>query len=85
MTKYPGNGYKPRPRKEIEAGECPSIHCRFKPATFNRICEIAEQSEQPLNKTLTTLVELILPYIEIREVTTPRIEIIVNFPDKEGE
>jgi len=82
-VKYPGNGYKPRPRKEFDTGECPEIHCRFKERTFKRIAEIAEKSEQSLNKTVATLVELVLPYIEIREVTEPHTEIIVNLPDND--
>lgn len=81
--KYPGNGYRQKPRKEFERGECPEIHCRFKERTFKRIAEIAEKSETSLNKTVATLVELVLPYIEIREVTEPHTEIVVNLPDED--
>jgi len=81
--KYPGSGYKPKPRLAFDRGECPEIHCRFKERTFKQIAEIAEKSERSLNKTVATLVELVLPYIEIREITEPHTEIIVNLPDRD--
>lgn len=80
---FPRNGYQRKPLKVIDRGECPEIHCRFKEKTFNQIAEIAERSELSLNKTVAILVELVLPFIEIKEITQPRTEIVVNLPDQD--
>ena len=57
------------------------IHCRFSIATINRIAEIAEATGCHMNRTIATLVDLILPYVQIETVTEPHTKVTVRLPD----
>ena len=61
-----------------------SIHCRFSVATMKRLSEIAEATGQHMNRTVAVLVDTILPYVQISEVTEPHKVVKITLPDKEA-
>ena len=60
------------------------IHCRFSVATMKRISEIAEATGSHMNRTVAVLVDMILPYVQITEVTEPHKVVRITLPDKEA-
>ena len=56
------------------------IHCRFSVATMRRLAEIAEATGNHLNRTVAILVDTILPYVQIEEVTEPVRRIFIETP-----
>lgn len=63
----------------------PTIHCRFSMETMQKIVEITGVTGSTLNRTIATLVETILPYVQIEEVTEPHKKVSITLPDKEGK
>lgn len=61
----------------------PTIHCRFSMETMQRIVEITEVTGSTLNRTIATLVETILPYVQIETVTEPHQVVSITLPGKE--
>lgn len=59
------------------------IHCRFSVATMKRLAEIAEATGNHLNRTVAVLVDTILPYVQIEEVTEPHKVVTITMPDRE--
>lgn len=59
------------------------IHCRFSVATMKRLAEIAEATGNHLNRTVAILVDTILPYVQIEEVTEPHKVVSITLPEKE--
>ena len=57
------------------------IHCRFSVATMRRLAEIAEATGNHLNRTVAILVDTILPYVQIEEVTAPVKQVYIQTPD----
>lgn len=57
------------------------IHCRFSVATMKRLAEIAETTGNHLNRTVAILVDTILPYVQIEEVTEPHKVVSITLPD----
>lgn len=57
------------------------IHCRFSVATMRRLAEIAEATGNHLNRTVAVLVDAILPYVQIEEVTAPVKQVYIQTPD----
>lgn len=57
------------------------IHCRFSVATMKRLAEIAEATGNHLNRTVAVLVDTILPYVQIEEVTEPVKQVYIQTPD----
>lgn len=60
------------------------IHCRFSVATMKRLAEIAEATGNHLNRTVAILVDTILPYVQIEEVTEPHKVVSITLPGKEA-
>ncbi|MBQ8707728.1 MAG: hypothetical protein IJ523_06565 [Succinivibrionaceae bacterium] len=58
-----------------------AIHCRFSTATMRRLEEIATATGQHLNKTVATLVDMILPFVVIETVSEPHQKVFVNLPE----
>ena len=61
-----------------------SIHCRFSVATMKRLAEIADATGNHLNRTVAVLVNTILPYVQISEVTEPHKVVRITLPDTQG-
>lgn len=61
------------------------IHCRFSVATMKRLAEIAEATGNHMNRTVAILVDTILPYVSIEEVTEPRKKVSITLPGKADE
>ena len=57
------------------------IHCRFSVATMKRLAVIAEATGNHLNRTVAILVDAILPYVQIEEVTAPVKQVYIQTPD----
>lgn len=57
------------------------IHCRFSVGTMKRLAEIAEATGNHMNRTVAILVDTILPYVSIEEVTEPRKRVYIQTPE----
>ena len=77
MIAYPtGVDWSKRANREI-----PGINVKLKPDDYNILAQIADISCQSVSKAAATLIEIILPYVEIKEVTEPHMKVFVNIPE----
>ena len=79
--KYPGNNYSSVNWSELQNREIPGINLKLKPPVYGKVAQIADASGQSISRVVSNLVEMVLPFIEVKEVTEPHMAIIVNLPD----
>ena len=82
--KYPGNNYSSIDWSRLQNREIPGINLKLKPLVYAKVAQIADASGQSIPRVVNTLVEMVIPFIEVKEVTEPHMAIIVNLPDRKG-
>lgn len=80
---YPGNHYSSVDWSKLQNREIPGINLKLKPPVYAKVAQIADASGQSISRVVSTLVEMVLPFIEVREVTEPHMAIIVSLPEQE--
>ena len=79
--KYPGNHYSQVDWSSMQNREIPGVNVKLKPAMYQKVAQIADASGQSIARVVSTLVGMVLPYIEVREITEPHMAVIVNLPE----
>ena len=81
--RYPGNHYCSVDWSKLQNREIPGINLKLKPPVYAKVAQIADASGQSISRVVSTLVEMVIPFIEVKEVTEPHMAIIVNLPEQE--
>lgn len=71
----------PAPTKTVPE----AIHCRFSIATMEKLQHISEATGQSLSRTISGLLDIILPFVEFQEVVVTSQQVTVNLPDQHSE
>lgn len=57
-----------------------AIHCRFSTPTMEKLQRISETTGQSISRTISGLLDIILPYVGFEEVVVKSQQVIVNLP-----